>query len=138
MRNLVIEKFKRGKWCQRSNSLLGDTKKVSSVLMLSAKYVKKEGLKEVCNDIGLLRDYIADIVKGRYKDYDKPMLTLSLAAIIYVISPFDFMPDFFPFGLLDDVSIVAWAVSQMTTELEKYKKRNQPVEQELENVEKQE
>ncbi len=121
MKKVVIEKFRNGKWLHRSNSLLGDKNKVSAVLMHSTRYIKKGGLRKVREEIGLLRAYISDVIKGRYNGYDRSSLTLSLAAIIYVISPLDLVPDFVPLGLLDDVSIVAWAVSQLAGELERYK-----------------
>lgn len=121
MKKFIVEKFKKGNWLNRSNSLLSDSKKVSSVLMHSAKYMKKGGLKEVQKEITLLRDYVTDVIKGRYKEYDKSALTLSLAALIYVVSPLDLVPDFVPLGLFDDVSIVLWALSQLGIEIEKYK-----------------
>lgn len=129
MTKLLIDRFKKGKWCQRSNSLLGDKKKVAALLLQSARYVNKSGMKEVRQELDLLRTYISDILKGHYKGYDnykgydKSSLTLSFAAIIYVVSPLDLVPDFVPLGLFDDVSIVLWAVSQLSGEFEKYKQQ---------------
>ena len=85
-------------------------------------YLKKEGLKKVKEDLLLLKDYISDIVHGQYKDYGKRGLMLAVAAIIYVISPLDIIPDIIPTGFLDDATIVAWAIVQLSSELEKYKR----------------
>ena len=62
-----------------------------------------------------------DIAHGRYRQYDAQALTLAVAAIAYAVSPLDLAPDFVPLGLLDDATVVTWAISQLGVELEKYK-----------------
>lgn len=45
--------------------------------------------------------------------------------LLYVISPFDFLPDFlFPFGLLDDIAIVASLIGALWIEWKEYKNLN--------------
>ena len=39
------------------------------------------------------------------------------------MTPIDFLPDFIPPGLIDDLSIVAWALKEASDELEKYKQK---------------
>ncbi|MCG2794043.1 MAG: DUF1232 domain-containing protein [Weeksellaceae bacterium] len=42
-------------------------------------------------------------------------------ALIYVISPIDFIPDFFPFiGALDDLAILALAIPMLMKEVDKF------------------
>ena len=117
---MFVEKFKKGKWFDKSNSLLADKSKVLSVLTVLGRYMKKGGLGEIREQLGLLRNYITDIIKGIYKGYSGPSLTLALAAILYVISPLDILPDFIPFGFIDDITIVTWAMAKMDEELQKY------------------
>ena len=116
-----VERFKKGKWFDKSNSLLADKSKVLSVLTVLARYMKKGGLKEVRGHLGLLYEYITDVIHGRYKVYSKSALTLALAAILYVISPLDILPDLIPFGFVDDIAIVSWAIAKLEEELQKYK-----------------
>ena len=68
-----------------------------------------------------MRDYLSDIATGKYKEYDGKKLIIIVAAIIYVVTPIDFLPDFIPPGWIDDISIVAWALKEASEELEKYK-----------------
>ena len=70
----------------------------------------------------LMKDYLYDVTTGRYKGYEVKKLIVIVGAIIYVVTPFDFLPDFIPPGLIDDISIVAWALKEASDELEKYKK----------------
>lgn len=121
---MFVERFKKGKWFDKSNSMLADKSKVLSVLSILARYMKKGGLKKVREQLRLLYDYISDIIHGKYKAYSGPSLTLALAAILYVISPLDILPDLIPFGFVDDIAIVTWAVAKMDKELERYKIMN--------------
>ena len=121
MKKFFINRFKKGKWLNKSNSILNDKTKMTALLGKLPIYLKKEGLKKVKEDLLLLKDYISDIVHGQYKDYGKRGLMLAVAAIIYVISPLDIIPDIFPTGFLDDATIIAWAIAQLSSELNKYK-----------------
>ena len=68
-----------------------------------------------------MRSYLSDIATGKYKGYDTKKLLVIIAAIIYVVTPFDLLPDLIPPGLIDDLSIVAWAIKEASEELENYK-----------------
>lgn len=118
-----VDKFKKGKWLSKSNSMLADKSKVLSVLTILSRYMKKGGLKEVQEQLRLLYNYISDIIHGKYKAYNASSLTLALAAILYVISPLDILPDLIPFGFVDDIAIVTWAMTKMEEEFRKYKER---------------
>ena len=121
MREFFIKRFKKGRWLDKSNTVLSDKAKMTSLLNKLPVYLKKEGLRKVKEDLLLLKDYISDIIHGHYKDYSKKALGLAVAAIIYVISPLDIIPDIFPTGFLDDATIIAWAIAQLSSELNKYK-----------------
>ena len=46
---------------------------------------------------------------------------IAIAALIYLVSPFDAVPDVIPFaGLADDVAVIVAVVSTLAVELEKY------------------
>ena len=48
-------------------------------------------------------------------------MVFAVAALIYVVSPLDLVPDFLiGLGLLDDVAIVGWAMSRLKDEVDKY------------------
>ncbi|MDO4497870.1 MAG: DUF1232 domain-containing protein [Bacteroidales bacterium] len=121
MSNIFVKQFQNGKWLNKSNSLLSNKSKLLLLLGKLTGYLKKGGLAKVKEDLHLMGSYISAIVKGEYHDYSKSALTLAVAAILYVVSPLDIIPDVLPLGLIDDVSIVTWAIAQLNAELEKYK-----------------
>ena len=46
------------------------------------------------------------------------------AAVIYLLTPVDFIPDMLPLGLMDDMMIITWALNVSADELKRYKKAN--------------
>lgn len=130
-----VKAFQKGSWLSKSNSMLADKHKVMALLAQLTLYFRKGGLDKVRNDLKLLAAYIGDVMHGRYKDYNRVSLTLALAAIIYVVSPLDVVPDVLPLGFVDDISIVTWAISRLTSELDKYAswRKLQPQRPELDN-----
>ncbi len=118
----IINRFGKGPWLSWSNSLLGNRSRLSALLSLLPRYARKGGLSSVKKDLRLLGLYINDIIHGRYREYDTSSLSLAVAAIVYTISPLDLTPDFVPLGLLDDATIVTWAIAQLSSELERYQK----------------
>ncbi len=82
---------------------------------------KSAYLDEKVDEFRLLISMGRDVFAGRYH-MDKWNLSIIVATIAYVISPLDAIPDLIPFmGWMDDVTIVAYAVSKLTDEIYKYK-----------------
>jgi uncharacterized membrane protein YkvA (DUF1232 family) len=118
--SFFVNRFLKGKWFAKSNSILSNKKKVMLVLATLRKYMKSGGLKKVSKDLALLADYVSDIIQGHYHNYNKSSIILALAGLIYVVSPIDFLPDFLPLGFLDDITIITWAITKIAGELSKY------------------
>lgn len=114
--------FKKGRWISKSNSILSDQKKMSGLLAHLTKYMRKDGLKTVKDQLLLLGRYLSAVVHGRYSGYSASSLTLAVAAVLYVVSPLDIIPDFVPAGLVDDVAIIGWAIAKLSDELEEFKR----------------
>lgn len=116
----LIENFKK-KWLEKSKDYTNNPEKIKTLLGKVTKLFSKDGLKDVLEDLKYIVSYVKDIANGNYKDYDVKNFALSIAVIIYVVSPLDVIPDFLPAGFIDDASLIAWAVKLLHTELEKYK-----------------
>lgn len=69
-------------------------------------------------------------VRRRYQEMPWPSLMMGLAAVIYLVSPIDFIPDFIPVaGFLDDVTILAYVIRRIKTDLDAFLvwESNQPL-----------
>lgn len=82
---------------------------------------KSAYLDEKVDEFRLLISMGKDVFAGRYC-MNKWNLSIIAATIAYVISPLDAVPDVIPLmGWVDDATIVAYAVSKLTDEINKYK-----------------
>ena len=118
--SFFVNRFLKGKWFAKSNSVLSNKNKVLLILATLRNYMKAGGLKKVRKDLVLLTDYVSDIIHGHYHNYNKSSIILALAGLIYVVSPLDVIPDFLPLGFLDDITIITWAIARIAGELSKY------------------
>ena len=118
-----VSRFLKGKWLEKARVYAFNPKKMKELLLQLGKYVTKNGLSSVKENLLLMKDYLYDVTTGKYKDYDVKKLMVIVGAVIYVVTPFDILPDFIPPGLIDDLSIVAWALKEASAELENYKQK---------------
>ena len=116
-----VSRFMKGNWLEKAKLYAFNPKKMKELLLQLGKYVSKNGLSSVKENLILMKDYLLDVSTGRYKGYDVKKLMVIIGAVIYVVTPFDFLHDFIPPGLIDDLSIVVWALKEANAELEKYK-----------------
>ena len=110
-----------GTWATRAQSYIDKTSKILNLVGYLQPYLHKDGLKDAKEDIILLIDYITDVAKGNYTDYNVNRLLIVIAALLYVIDPIDMVPDFIVGGFLDDVTVIGWAITKVAQELEDYK-----------------
>lgn len=83
---------------------------------------KAGNLGDRVKDFKLLLSMFKDGMSGKYK---VPTATLALigTAIIYVVSPLDAIPDVIPvIGWVDDIGVVGFAMSKLSSEISKYKR----------------
>lgn len=61
-------------------------------------------------------------LRGAYRELSWGRLALILGAIVYTVSPVDFVPELLlgPLGLLDDTLVVAWIAGALLDETERF------------------
>jgi len=94
--------------------------------------IKREGkLSFLMSTVKILKKYykLTDVMMMMIKDYRKGIYTavpwFTIAAIggafLYVISPFDLIPDFIPgLGYLDDITVLTIVVGWIDSDLHRY------------------
>ena len=116
-----VSRFLKGNWLGKAKIYAFNPLKLKNLLQKLGSLISRQGLLKVKDHLVLMRDYLSDIATGKYKEYDGKKLIIIVAAILYVVTPIDLLPDFIPPGWIDDVSIVAWAIKEASEELERYK-----------------
>jgi len=88
-----------------------------------AKNVIKLGLlARLFQNLKLLLPLVKDYWKGTYRDVSAKSMAIFGAAILYIISPIDLIPDYIiGLGQIDDVAILSLSLYFLERDLQKYK-----------------
>ena len=117
----LLEKFKE-KWMSKAKQYVETPERIKKLIPQIKNYLSKKGLKEVKEKVTLLIDYLNDIANGNYKNYNVKALLYVVAAMIYLVSPIDVIPDFIlGVGFTDDVAVILFVLREISLELDKYK-----------------
>ncbi|CAA6827782.1 MAG: Unknown protein [uncultured Aureispira sp.] len=80
----------------------------------------REFAEETKERLGTLTRLVRAYLKGEYAGISKKNVALSLAAILYFLSPLDLIPDFLVAGFLDDFALLTWLYNNLKVELEEF------------------
>lgn len=122
MKNLsyFVTKFKNTGWIEKAQVCITKPEEVNALLLKVKGYMTKEKLFEVKDFIQLMSCYVRDIVTCKYNGYNANSLIVIVAALIYLATPLDFIPDLIMGGLVDDVAVLTWVINEVKHELDCY------------------
>ena len=119
----AINDFKSGKWTGKAQSFVGNKQKMRSLLDSITGYLNKSALRPVFDKLRLMVSYLNDVYRGYYTDYSIKHYVIVIAAIIYVVSPMDAIPDLLPVvGLTGDATVIGAVFLSLKDELSRYSK----------------
>lgn len=103
-----------------SQEQVNDALKNESKIEMIFKHVKK--LAEYWEEVKWVYSLIKDYVSGKYTNVPWRTIAILVAALAYVLSPFDLVPDFIPIvGWTDDCMGLAGALAFAKMDLDAYK-----------------
>lgn len=78
-------------------------------------------LKRFIEDVTLMISLIKDYINGEYREIPFWSIAAVAAALLYVLNPFDIIPDFIPvIGFIDDAAVVAASLYMVEKDLHRY------------------
>lgn len=118
----ILEGFKT-QWLSKAQVYIATPSKTTQLLSDAAGKLNIAAFSDIKAKVIVLISYVRDVTTGRYKDYSATNLALAIAALIYLVSPADFLPDLMPIiGWTDDAAVLTFALQQLATELDKYER----------------
>lgn len=83
-------------------------------------------LGRLFRNVRLLIPLMWDFVRGRYRDVSARSILIFVATVAYILSPFDFLPDYvLGLGQLDDVALLGLGLYFLEKDLMKYQRWRQ-------------
>ncbi|MDR5902394.1 YkvA family protein [Halomonas icarae] len=77
---------------------------------------------QITRALRLFVPMLGDVLRGRYRPVPWMAILWMLAALVYLISPLDLIPDFLVLvGVLDDAVIVGWLLTRVDSALGPYR-----------------
>ena len=92
-------------------------------------------LADIASDVSVLFDLVKDYADGSYRDAPKRTVFAAAVALIYVLNPFDLIPDFIPgMGYVDDSAILMLVVRSIRLDLDDYRSWTQKLTRRLRHL----
>ena len=87
-----------------------------------SKNLTGDNFVEVRQKINLLVRMVRAFSKREYTTIPTKSITSIVAALVYFISPIDFIPDFLPIiGLTDDFALLVWLFNALSDDIETFR-----------------
>ncbi len=98
------------------------TRKLVDEALKKARQKKKRGpLGEVWKYLTAIIRLVRAYARRQYTDVPWETIVLSIAAIIYFVSPIAFIPDFIPVaGYVDDAAVIAFVAAAIKSDLDNF------------------
>ena len=117
----VIDQLRNGDWKRKATEYIDNPVQLNGLLNRVLAFIKKKAYGPLVKDAIVLYFYVEDIVKGHYKQYSYRKLITIVAVLIYLVSPYDLVPDFLvSIGFLDDAALIGYVISLTEKELHGY------------------
>ena len=107
----------------RAERLLRDPDATDRLVEEASKRTKDKRsakLGQVIEELRAMLRLVPAYAKGDYRAVSWESMVLVVAALIYLVSPIDLIPDVLPFGLADDATVVMFVVGLIHEELEDF------------------
>ncbi len=79
-------------------------------------------LADIASDVTVLFDLIKDYADGSYREVPKRTVFAAAVALLYVLNPFDLIPDFVPgVGYVDDSAILMLVIRSVRADIDDYR-----------------
>ena len=92
-------------------------------------------LGDMASDVMLLLQLVGDYARGDYKQLPRASVFAATFGLLYLLNPFDLIPDFIPgIGYLDDAAVLMIVVKTIRADLEHYRTWTQKLKRSIRHL----
>lgn len=106
----------------KAKEIFNDNEKLRELIESVRKEIENnDKLKDIVGELRLFVDMTKDYINGEYKEISERTIILVVAALLYLISPIDILPDFLLGGYLDDLIVIYLVLKLIKEEVDLYR-----------------
>jgi len=83
-------------------------------------------LADLAGDVTTLTAMVKDYASGKYREVPEKTILAATVALLYILNPFDLIPDLVPgLGLVDDAAVLTMVVKAIQVDVQNYRSWSQ-------------
>lgn len=124
--NSKLAKYVKSKFVRMAGDLMDNPQGLKFKLEKAGEKLTKgavaDALGVYLEDLKTLIRMVKVWVSRKYTGVEKQTILYTIVAIIYFVTPTDFVPDFLlGLGFMDDIAVISWVLGMIKEDLEKFK-----------------
>lgn len=125
--NRRLKKIVDNRFIKVAQDLVNNPEGLKFKLLRAKEKLSKDSVKDALgnywNEVTTLVRMLRAWKSKKYTDIAKQTIVYATVAVIYFLTPTDFVPDIIlGLGFVDDMAVIKWVLDQIQKDLEKFKK----------------
>ncbi|MEW8973220.1 MAG: DUF1232 domain-containing protein [Tissierellaceae bacterium] len=106
----------------KANTIYYDDERIMDLInKVKEKIENNEVFADIIDDIKTAIEMIVDWKNGEYPHLSKNTVVIVIIGFLYLLNPFDIVPDFLKMGFLDDLIVIVYILKKIKDELKVYR-----------------
>ncbi|MGN9166030.1 YkvA family protein [Tissierellaceae bacterium HCP3S3_D8] len=106
----------------KANTIYYDDERIMDLInKVKEKIENNEVFADIIDDIKTAIEMIVDWKNGEYPHLSKNTVIIVIIGFLYLLNPFDIVPDFLKMGFLDDLIVIVYILKKIKDELKVYR-----------------
>lgn len=125
--NNRLTKYIKTKFIKVAEDLVSNPSGLKVRLRKAKEKISKDSVKDALgsyvDDLLLFMRMCTAWLTRKYTKISNESIVYSVLAIIYFVTPTDFVPDFLlGLGFIDDIAVISWVLDKIKVDIEEFKK----------------
>ncbi len=124
--NQKLLKYIKSKFIKVAEDLMENPQGLKFSLDKAKEKLSKDSVKEslgnYVEDLKALMRLLASWISRKYTGVSTQTIVYTILAVVYFVTPTDFVPDFiFGLGFMDDIAVISWVLEKIKDDLNNFK-----------------